>query len=328
MGKSVREEKYFIITVDTEADNLWAKENKTKTQNINYIPRFQELCNQYGFYPTYLVSYELVISDGLVSALKSYVDKNLAEIGAHLHPWSNPPFKPEYDGYHKFHAYPHDLPATLFHLKMGELTQKLEDFFQKKVTSYRAGRWGFAAEHIEILLKLGYLVDCSVTPFVSWERFSGKPGAFGGVDYFNAPRKSYILDKTNILNPGQNGLVEVPVTIVPLYANFLSSYMAYHASNPIVRIAKAVSFGPQWFRPLPYVNASRMIDVAQKWLGLGNNYLEMMTHSSELMPGGSPYYKTKKDIEKLYTKLEKVFMYFKSKGFKGITLTNYAKTIL
>ena len=33
--------KYFIITVDTEGDNLWSyhKEEEVKTQNSFYIPR-------------------------------------------------------------------------------------------------------------------------------------------------------------------------------------------------------------------------------------------------------------------------------------------------
>ena len=42
--------KYFIITVDTEGDNLWSyhKEEEVKTQNSFYIPRFQELCEKFG----------------------------------------------------------------------------------------------------------------------------------------------------------------------------------------------------------------------------------------------------------------------------------------
>lgn len=52
--------KYFIITVDTEGDNLWNwKEGKEiTTQNAKAIPKFQELCERFKFKPVYLINYE------------------------------------------------------------------------------------------------------------------------------------------------------------------------------------------------------------------------------------------------------------------------------
>ena len=40
--------KSFIITIDTEGDNLWAyhKGDPIKTENVKFIPRFQDLCNR------------------------------------------------------------------------------------------------------------------------------------------------------------------------------------------------------------------------------------------------------------------------------------------
>ena len=51
---------YFIITVDTEGDNLWKwkKGDPISTQNAVLIPRFQELCEKYNFKPVYLMNYE------------------------------------------------------------------------------------------------------------------------------------------------------------------------------------------------------------------------------------------------------------------------------
>ena len=34
--------KYFIITIDTEADNQWDLDNKITTKNSHFLPRFQE----------------------------------------------------------------------------------------------------------------------------------------------------------------------------------------------------------------------------------------------------------------------------------------------
>jgi len=42
--------KKFIITIDTEGDNLWEwKEGMPLgTENVNCLPRFQKLCNKYN----------------------------------------------------------------------------------------------------------------------------------------------------------------------------------------------------------------------------------------------------------------------------------------
>ena len=57
--------KYFIITIDTEGDNLWGVRcypkplSRITTQNGSFLERFQLLCEKYGFLPTYLVNYEM-----------------------------------------------------------------------------------------------------------------------------------------------------------------------------------------------------------------------------------------------------------------------------
>ena len=45
--------KPIFITVDTEGDALWSnsKAEDIQTENVLWIPRFQELCEKYGFVP-------------------------------------------------------------------------------------------------------------------------------------------------------------------------------------------------------------------------------------------------------------------------------------
>lgn len=47
-----------------------------------------------------------------------------------------------------------------------------------------------------------------------------------------------------------------------------------------------------------------------------------MLHSSEFMPGGSPTFKNRVDIEGLYSDLEQLFDYLQSRT-SGMTLTEY-----
>jgi hypothetical protein len=48
-----------------------------------------------------------------------------------------------------------------------------------------------------------------------------------------------------------------------------------------------------------------------------------MTHSSELMPGGSPYFPTTAHIEDLYESLDALFADVATR-FRGMTLSNFA----
>ena len=68
--------KYFIITVDTEGDNLWhyKKGQKITTENTLFIPRFQELSNKYGFKPVWLTNYEMSCDDRYVEFIKHMME--------------------------------------------------------------------------------------------------------------------------------------------------------------------------------------------------------------------------------------------------------------
>ena len=81
----------FIITVDTEADNQWTRPSRETVDNIFFLFRFNELCKRFNLLPTYLITYEVACNTKAVSLLKSFQIEG-AEIGAHLHPWTTPPF--------------------------------------------------------------------------------------------------------------------------------------------------------------------------------------------------------------------------------------------
>ena len=59
-----------------------------------------------------------------------------------------------------------------------------------------------------------------------------------------------------------------------------------------------------------------------------SEYLEFMIHSSELMPGGSPYFNNQEDIEMLFAILDDYFNLITRNGYIGITLGNYARGVM
>ena len=78
----------LVITVDAEADNQWDVEAPQTTANLAAMPRFQRLCDRFGFPPTYLCTHEIVTSPNFRGTIAAYASDGRAEVGAHLHPWS------------------------------------------------------------------------------------------------------------------------------------------------------------------------------------------------------------------------------------------------
>jgi len=317
----------FIITVDTEGDNEWARPKISTLKNLEFTLRFQELCNRYSFKPTYLASYEVGESSYFKDMMQTFLRSGKAEVGAHLHPWSCPPLEDVTTNDLLYHPYPHELPTILFKKKMERLTTALEQAFNVKPRTYRGGRWGFAPDHIEVLLTLGYIADCSVTPYISWEHHIGDPNGKGGPDYTKAPIFPYFLNTHDICNKGGSKLLEVPLTV--LFKNHWIGSIYNTAGNiNIVRtVLTKYGFGPRFFRPSHNSNAEQLISIYKSAKLLSLPYIQMMIHSSELMPGCSPYYPDDKSIENQYKSLEELFQYLQSDQVKGETLGDFALSV-
>ena len=98
-------------------------------ENITYIPRFQNLCEKFEIKPTYLVTTE-VAQDKVKRDFGHIFRDDKAEIGAHLHSWSTPPFidhgVTENDVNHAFAS---ELPLDLLEQKIQTLTNQIETSF-------------------------------------------------------------------------------------------------------------------------------------------------------------------------------------------------------
>ena len=86
---------FFLITIDTEGDNLWSRPRTQTTHNSSYLPRFQKLCEAFGLKPTYLTCFEMAECKTFQTFGKKVLNSKTAEIGMHLHAWNSPPLKPQ-----------------------------------------------------------------------------------------------------------------------------------------------------------------------------------------------------------------------------------------
>lgn len=317
----------LIITIDTEADDQWQRRGPVTTENIAFIPAFQDICTRHGFPPTYLCTYDVVADPAFGRVLVPLGLQRLAEIGAHLHPWTTPPLDEHWDQTERAHAYASEIPTVLFRKKLETLTAALETKCGRRPTSYRAGRWGFSAAHTQILLDLGYIVDCSVTPLLSW----GDAGARErGQDYREAPAHPYFMAWGDPGRPGASGLVEVPVTVVQTNALMrrspvLTEWYRRARKRPMAKgLNRLFRVAPQWFRPFQDMTPDRLMRVFHTARRLELPMIQMAFHSSELMPGASPHNPTSQDVTRLLAKLDEVFVRLKGAGVTGTTLSDFA----
>ncbi len=319
---SVNKKPFFLITIDTEGDDLWSGGREISTHNTGYLPRFQELCEKYSLKPTWLVDYEMAKSREFIEFASDVLERKTGEVGMHLHAWNTPPHFPLTNDDHVNQPYLTEYSDGVMEQKIDFMTSLLEDTFQISMSSHRAGRWGFDTRYARILSEKGYLVDCSVTPHVSWSRHKGDPAGRGGPDFRDFPDRSYFLDPDDISREGRLPLLEVPVSIVKRGGRTRDALARTVGWSPLAtRVLNRLNRPVSWLRP-DGANRARMEMILEKVIGTNRDYAEFILHSSELMPGGSPRFRTAESIEALYRDIE--FLFETAKGsFTGKTLTEY-----
>lgn len=309
--------QYFLITIDTECDNNWrpmasfnSVTNRISLENGKYLPRFQSLCEKYGFVPTYLVDWEMSYSTALVDMVKEKLPKGLLDVGMHMHAWSCPPFFQfrKEECVENGNPYITEYPEEIIEQKVENITERLKKAFSiSSLICHRSGRWCIDGDYIRILLNYGYRADCSVTPYVNWHDTYGMTAGSCGPDYSDSILGAYIFTPDNFLRPissrkdqDADAMLEVPVSI------------------------QKQEDGVSWLRPNGS-NLSSMKTIVEGASDAESEYLMFMIHSSELMPFGSPNFRTEFEIERLYQQIEALFSYVKDRGYRGIGLSDFAR---
>ena len=313
----------FLITIDTEGDNLWSQPAEITTKNARYLPRFQALCEKHGFRPTWLANYEMAECPEFVEFGRDVLARGTGEIGMHLHGWNSPPIRPLTENDSRHQPYLYEYPEPVMWEKIRAMTDLLEERFDRKMVSHRAGRWGLNATYARLLVEAGYRVDCSVTPHISWQEYSGDPRGAGGPDFTQFPEQPYFLDLEHLDRPGDSPLLEVPLSVIPTPYTRLNGWLEH--GSPLLQRTFGRFFPPHhWLVPRDrWANRRGMSAVLNRALQNAWPCVEFATHSSELMPGGSPFFPHEKSIERLYRWLESFFA-LAAENFQGMTLEEFA----
>lgn len=314
----------FLITIDTEGDNAWAKNGSEEhTENAKCLPRFQELCNRFKYKPTYLVSYEMSKDNYFIKFAKDILNEKGCEIGLHPHPWNQPPYFKLTTNDLQNHPYMIEYPEKIIREKIKILSNSLEDSLGIKMYSHRAGRWLFNEIYANILSEFGYLVDCSVTPYVKWpqpHRVTEDSIKVPFPDYSNFPSEPYYMDCKDISKSGKSHFLQLPMTIISKYGKIKSAMYNKVQNKNFRRAFRGILGQPVlWFRPTRD-NLNEMLHMVKiKVKQRSSSYIMFMLHSSEFMAGGNPQFRNEKEINTLYQNLEIIFEHLATNNVQGAT---------
>lgn len=270
------------VVVDTEEEFDWSKpfdRRNTSVQTVEAQWRAQEIFDAYGVKPTYVVDYPVATNPRSVAILKALLDTRRCQIGAHLHPWVNPPFD---EAVLASNSYPGNLSPGLERRKLQLLTDAVSMSFRVRPTIYKAGRYGLGPETPDTLAELGYLVDLSVVPHTDF-------GSQGGPDFRGLPDRPYWLRKAG-------GVLEIPLSRgfsglgswarnSRSYERIQTSWGGHLKLGILSRLAllERATLTPEG---VSFASQRRLV---RSLLCEGHRVLTLSYHSPSLAPGHSPY---------------------------------------
>jgi hypothetical protein len=300
----------FCITIDTEpdCDVNWKRSRPVTFESVTFgIPSIlRPIWDKFGIRPVYFVSPEVVENDECCRTLKDEIARG-AEIGTHLHSEYIEPQRKHEDiagtASDEFPCFAYD--AEIEFAKIKNLTELIEKKLGVRPVSYRAARYGADLDTIKALGKLGYKVDSSATPGVSWTRQ-------GGADHSRAPKQPYFISQTDYYSAGSGTILEVPITVSGKRLPFLFGRWMFY----------------RWLRPTHMTAFEMKLLVSEFARNYSSPVLNLMFHSMEILPGKTPFVRTKFGQKMYLCRLNSILWYITKMGFESKTLAEiYAEMV-
>ncbi len=178
----------LYVVVDTEAEFDWSKPFAHDLVGVTAMAaqeRAQVIFDRFGIRPVYVVDYPVASQQEGFAPLRAIHARGGCEIGAHLHPWTNPPFD---EPVSLVNSYPGNLPAAAEEAKLTVLLEAIQASFGIAARFYKSGRFGIGPHTLAMLGRHGISVDFSVLPGADLRANSGpdfralRPVAYGTAD--------------------------------------------------------------------------------------------------------------------------------------------------
>ncbi|MAF64332.1 MAG: WalW protein [Planctomycetes bacterium] len=293
----------LLVVLDTEEEFDWNApfdRDARSVEAMEDIGAFQELCDEFGIRPTYVIDHPVASQERGQRLLREYAADGRAVIGAHLHPWVSPPFE---EGVTSVSSYPGNLPRELEARKLEALTETIEEHFGRRPTIYKAGRYGFGPHTTTLLERLGYEIDLSACPAFDltadggpdWSRWSAAPYWFGGGRHLlGIPTTGAFVGWLSKAGPALHSAAGRP----PL--SWIRSGALLSRSGAVERLM----LSPEGYEPAHHLRLTAAL------LARGVRVFSFSLHSPSLRPGCTPYVRSQAQLERFIRSCRQYFEWF------------------
>jgi len=281
----------LFVVVDTEENFDWDapfSRANTSVQAIRHIDRLQSVLSRHDIRPTYVVDFPIVSQPDGYRRLKELADSNEARIGAHLHPWVNPPFVEDVA---PRNSYGFRLGVALETEKIRLLQSRIADCFDRLPRVFKAGRYGFGRSTVTALESLGFTVDLSVNPRMNFSSDGGPS--------FEA------FDTTPFFFGRQRRLLEIPCStdftgVCGKFAPTVHRAISWEAlrHTHIVGVMARLGIVNKVMLSPEHSTVSEMKALTTSLIRRGVRTFSLTLHSPSVEPGCTPYVQTAADLRK------------------------------
>lgn len=294
---------HLLVVIDTEEEFDWSQpfsRENTSVRTMRSIEKVQSLFDSYGIVPTYVIDYPIASQPDGYLPLQELLHDGRALIGAHLHPWVNPPYTEVVNRRNSFHG---NLPVDLERAKVQTLTDCIQNRLGCQPIIFKAGRYGVGPNTVHILKELGYEVDLSVCPYMNYALEEG-------------PDFSNVSPWPSWLGEGRD-LLEIPLTVG--YTGHLRGW-----GNSVHRLIDSglmkTLHGPGLFSRLGWLNkvwlspegyeTGEHMELVRTLFREGLRVFSFAFHSPSVEPGCTPYVRSNAELEQFLDKFRKFFDFF------------------
>ena len=291
----------LMVVIDTEEEFDWNADpdpSENAVSAMAHIGRAQDIFNEYGIRPCYVVDYPVASKPEGYRLLKQYLDAGQCEIGAHLHPWVNPPVS---ESLSRSNMYPGNLPEALEREKLTNLRDTIEQNFGQAPVAYKAGRYGFGPNTSRILQDLGFTIDLSVCPPLDARGDGGPDYRRYGAEpfWFGANQDILELPCTGGFAGWAHGMA------LPLF-EIAMRFKALKAPGILSRLGAVdrLMLSPEGFTPAEHIKLTRFLHKR------GVRTFTWSFHSPSVVPGNTSYVKDEGELERFLASFRQYFDFF------------------
>lgn len=292
---------HINVVIDTEEEFDWhadfSREN-TNVSHLSHVGKIQSIFDHYNITPVYVINYPVASQPEGYEPLLRILSRGRCIIGAHMHPWVNPPFEEEVCA---FNSFPGNLPYSLESKKLEILRECIERNLGIRPVIYKAGRYGIGTNTVDILAKQGFEFDASFCPHTDFSKE-------GGPDFTGKTATPHWLDKKIFEIPLTVGFEGMIRAIGPrLYQKLTLGFPKKLRMPGIfsrIGLLNRVVLSPE------ASNCSEMIRLVRDQYRDGEKIFSLAFHSPSIEPGHTPYVRSEQGLDVFLSKLRKFFDFF------------------